>query len=154
MHRLLLLAVACTSSVDDDDGVGGADASAAVDAADPADARPLPTCSDGDPVSFSADVQPIFTASCNDNACHDSMASAAGLDLTEGNAYAELVGVQAFQCDRSRVVAGSVAGSYLVNKLTGIDMCSGTLMPKIDMALSEDELDTIVAWICDGALED
>jgi hypothetical protein len=41
-----------------------------------------------------------------------------------------------------------------VSKLTGIDMCSGTLMPKRDMPLPESELELVVAWICAGAADD
>jgi hypothetical protein len=99
-------------------------------------------------------VQPIFNASCTDTACHDATGSAAQLDLTEQKAHANLVGATAFQCDRTLVVAGDLEESYLINKLTGIDMCSGTLMPKANMALPDDELEVILAWVCQGAAND
>lgn len=38
-----------------------------------------------EPVSFAAEIQPVFTAKCI--ACHPSIR---GLDLTEGNAYANI----------------------------------------------------------------
>jgi len=38
-----------------------------------------------EPVSFSAEIQPIFTAKCI--SCHSGGSPAAGLDLSEGNAY-------------------------------------------------------------------
>lgn len=152
----LACALSCSSS-DDGGGDGGdggdGDGTGTVDAATP-DAPPPPVCPDGPTASFSSDVQPIFTASCNDTACHDATGSAAQLDLTEGSAYDSLVGATAFQCDRTLVVAGELEDSYLVNKLTGIDMCSGTLMPKANMALPDDELDVILAWICEGAAND
>ena len=152
--------VTCTTSGDDDGSGGGSDGDGSdgdegntVDAAT-ADARPPPVCPGGADVSFSSDVQPIFTASCNDNACHDGVGSAAQLDLTEGSAYGNLVGATAFQCDRTLVVGGNLDESYLVSKLTGLDMCSGTLMPKANMALPDDELDVILAWVCGGAADD
>jgi hypothetical protein len=105
-------------------------------------------------VAFAANVEPIFAANCTDRQCHDDVGSAAQLDLTSGNAYNNLVNIPAFQCSRSLVVGGSLDQSYLVNKLTGVDMCSGSLMPKADMRLSSQDLDTIYSWICNGALND
>lgn len=155
---LLAWALACSSSDDDGGGDGGGDGSdgGADGTADAsrADARPPPVCPGDAEVSFSSDVQPILTASCAGTACHDGVGSAAQLDLTEGKAYDNLVGATAFQCDRTLVVASDLEESYLVNKLTGIDMCSGTLMPKANMALPDDELDVIFAWICGGAADD
>jgi hypothetical protein len=40
------------------------------------------------PVSFATEIQPIFTAKCI--GCHSSGSPAAGLDLTDGNAYASI----------------------------------------------------------------
>lgn len=153
----LACAAACSSSGGDNGGDpgGGSDGgSGTIDAASPADARPPPVCPDAADVGFASDVQPILTASCTDTACHDSTGSAAHLDLTEGKAYGALVGATAFQCDRPRVVPGELDESYLVSKLTGIDMCSGTLMPKANMALSDEELQAVFAWICAGAADD
>jgi hypothetical protein len=49
-----------------------------------------------------------------------------------------------------RVVPGSVSTSYLVNKLTGVGMCSGSQMP-LTGSLSSSQVDQIRAWICNGA---
>ena len=89
--------------------------------------------------------------------CHEGGAAKLGLDLSSPTrAYAGLVGVDAEQCNtaKSRVAAGNAAGSYLINKLTGVGMCSGSIMPKADGALSQAQLDTIRAWIATGALDD
>jgi hypothetical protein len=148
---------ACSSSGGDDggdQGRGDGGSVGAIDAASPVDARPPPVCPGEADVSFASDVQPILTAGCVDTACHDSTGSAAHLDLTEGKAYAALVGATAFQCDRARVVPGDLDESYLVSKLTGNGMCSGTLMPKADMSLSDEELDLVFGWICAGAADD
>jgi hypothetical protein len=146
MTLLTLWTLACSGNGDS----SSSDASAAIDA-DPADAYPAPSCEGGAAPSFSAEVAPIFAASCNDRNCHDSVGSAAQLDLTGDSAYASLVGITASQCARPLVTAGSLDDSYLVNKLTGNDMCRGSLMPKADQRLSEQDLDTIFRWICNGA---
>src|SRR5450432_51108 len=44
-------------------------------------------------VSFAGDVQPIFTTNCAKSGCHSSNAPMQGQDLSEGNAYANIVGV-------------------------------------------------------------
>jgi hypothetical protein len=42
--------------------------------------------------------------------------------------------------------------SYLINKLLGVDMCTGTQMPKADQSLAADDIQRISDWICQGAL--
>jgi hypothetical protein len=106
-------------------------------------------------VSFSADVQPIFTASCAFRGCHSEERPREGLELTAGRAYASLVEVPATQCaDRLRVAPGDPSASYLMHKVTGANLCFGALMPKSDQALPAAQVDTIAAWICAGALND
>jgi hypothetical protein len=106
-------------------------------------------------VSFSADVQPIFAASCASSGCHKGTTGISNLDLSAGNAYDALVGAPAGQCDDGRhlVLPGKPSDSYLVDKLLGTDLCSGTQMPKSG-GLSTAELATIVAWVCGGAAND
>ena len=109
----------------------------------------------GPTVSFAADVQPIFTASCAQSNCHGARPQAS-LSLEAGRSWSELVGVTstAMACrERILVVPGSEADSYLMNKLLGTDIC-GSQMPKRGESLSSAELDTIRAWICHGAAND
>jgi hypothetical protein len=100
-------------------------------------------------VSYASQVQPIFNASCTTN-CHGGNRPSAGLDLTPAGSWNDLVNAPG-DCGRLRVVPGSVASSYLVNKLTGEGMCSGTQMPARGVTLPGSQLDTIRAWICQGA---
>jgi hypothetical protein len=111
-----------------------------------------------------ADVQPIFMASCAVNNCHKpSVANGvpvdpkAGLDLSPATAYAALVGPQSTQCTtaggRALVVPGQPADSYLIDKLTGTQMCFGKRMPPL-MSLPAAQIQTISDWICSGALND
>ncbi len=109
------------------------------------------TCGNGS-VSFAADVQPIFTASCAAAGCHKGVASQAGLDLSVGNSFAELVNVATSQCNdgRKRVLPGDPAQSYLIDKMMNVDLCSGTQMPKTGQ-LPSAQISTVANWICAGA---
>ena len=103
------------------------------------------------PVSFAADVQPIFDRSCGGNACHAGVNPAEGLDLGAGVSHGELVGVPAGQCgERLRVSPGDPEASYLVDKLRGVDLCAGTRMPKSG-SLPAAEIQIIADWIAQGA---
>jgi hypothetical protein len=74
-------------------------------------------------------------------------------------AYAHLVNVLAGECNdgRFRVAPGDPANSYLLDKVLGVDMCSGVQMPQIggpgEDTLPNADLDVITAWVCQGALD-
>lgn len=109
-------------------------------------------CTCGPTVSFAGTLQPILTANCATNGCHTGNRPASSLDLGAGKAYASLVGVGSSTCGgRTRVAAGNVAGSYLINKLTGVDLCAGTQMPKAGASLPAAQIDAFKGWICNGA---
>jgi hypothetical protein len=103
-------------------------------------------------VSFAANVQPIFTASCASAGCHKGIAAQEGLDLSVGKAYGGLVNVNAKQCNdgRKRVLPGEPSQSYVIDKMTGVDLCFGTAMPKLG-ALPSGQITTVANWICAGA---
>lgn len=110
--------------------------------------------STGSAVGFSSQVQPILTESCTGSGCHGGRMPAEGLDLTAVNAYDALVGVAATQCsERQRVAPGKPGSSYLINKLLGMDLCSGTRMPK-GSPLGQAEIQIIMDWIAAGAVDD
>jgi hypothetical protein len=114
-------------------------------------------CSGLPSATLSGHVQPIFDRSCGGGACHVGAVRPAGnLDLTAGRSHGELVGVRSSACTslRTLVVPGSPSTSYLVNKLTGVDMCSGVVMPAGAAALGATDLDRIRGWICAGAPND
>ncbi len=110
------------------------------------------SCVTSEEISFSQDVVPIFTGSCIDGGCHSGQRPKEELSLEADVSYAELVGVTAVQCSdgRALVEPGAPESSYLMQKILGVDMCSGTVMPK-GAPLSLAEVDTISAWICGGA---
>lgn len=76
----------------------------------------------------------------------------ANLLLSAGKAYAGLVNAPSSACaGKLEVVPGSVQQSYLMNKLTGVGMCAGTVMPKAGSPLPAGQVDLFRAWICNGA---
>lgn len=104
----------------------------------------------GGGVSFSTQVQPIFTTSCVNAGCHPG--SGAPFSLRSDNAYANLVNVAATTgpcAGDLRVSPGNAAASALVKRLEGT---CGVRMPIGGAALSQAELDLIKSWINQGAL--
>ncbi len=107
----------------------------------------------GDATSFSGRIEPLLDATCGSFQCHGGPMPAQDLDLRAGNAYGALVGVESTQCaGRLRVSPGQPEASYLINKLTGVDMCFGTKMPKVG-SLSQPDLQSIIDWIAEGAAD-
>ena len=104
----------------------------------------------GPPVSFAATVQPIFTANCASGGCHAGTRPAAGLSLASGVSFASLVNVASSCAGKLLVKPAAVSESYLVNKLLGTNLCSGSQMPKAG-GLSAASLNSITGWICEGA---
>ena len=106
------------------------------------------------PGCFSTVVQPILTQNCTSRGCHSGTQPQEDLDLTQGRAWTELVGVPTKQCSPQRmlVVAGDPGASYVMRKLLGTNLCSGSQMPKAGQSLPQRDLDAIGGWICAGAL--
>jgi hypothetical protein len=111
-------------------------------------------------VSLANDVQPIFTSSCALSGCHDGIKHEEQLNLSKGASYGSLVNVDVNKCQQQpplkRVVPSNVAASYLINKLTGVGMCPGEKQMPLDgnghsQPLPQSQIDTITAWVCEGA---
>jgi hypothetical protein len=99
-------------------------------------------------------VHPIWVRQgCSDSGCHGGARPAESLDLSTATVgRAQLVNISSGQCSaRKRVLPNDLAGSYLINKLTGSGMCSGSAMPKAGGGLTQAELDTVRAWILSNA---
>lgn len=115
------------------------------DGSDPVSPGPDPD-PDPDPVSFATQIQPIFTASCV--GCHGSGGNG-GLDLREGQAYGNLVGVDSQGYAGKRVMADEPANSVLYLKMSG-DSSTGTRMPPTGL-LPQAQRDLVRDWIAEGA---
>jgi hypothetical protein len=133
--KLCLLALAACGGSDRSQS----DASVSPDAAQIA-------CPSSGPVSFNIDVTPVIGHCSTGDGCHG-----AGRLLTWP--YQALVNVVAADCADHRVIVkpGDPSSSYLIEKLLGVGMCSGERMPLKGTPLSDADMATLEAWICQGA---
>ena len=103
---------------------------------------------------FSAIQSEIFNKSCALSGCHDSGSKQAGLNLSAGQAYSNLVNVPSSEKPNIlRVKPNDAANSYLVMKIEGAAGISGSRMP-IGGSLSSEKIDAIKTWINNGAKND
>lgn len=102
-------------------------------------------------VSFSTQVQPVFTSSCALNGCHAGTNPQAGMSLESGKAYANIVDVVSTSYSPAkRVAPGDTTASVLYNKIrnTGV---YGQDMPPGPPALTASQIMDIGVWIEEGA---
>jgi hypothetical protein len=103
-------------------------------------------------LSHDADIQPIWDMYCTLPACHDGATFPP--DLTEGNAYASIVGVASSQSDLNFVEPGSADDSYLWHKINGTQVeagGNGLMMPYDGTEVAAADLAAIEEWINGGA---
>jgi len=101
-------------------------------------------------VSFTTDIQSIFTSRCIQ--CHDQNHQT-GLDLREGNSYNLLVNISSTNyAPNLRIEPSSLENSVLWHKIIG-DGVYGQQMPPIGEPLSNFEIEKIESWIELGALD-
>ena len=91
----------------------------------------------------------VFDASCIGH--HGDHATEAGLDLTTGQSYSNLVNVPSTQVALNLVTPNDAENSYLIHKLDGRAGMVGDLMPVGAAALSTAQIDVIKQWINAGA---
>ncbi len=93
----------------------------------------------------------VFTPRCS--FCHTGGASSlpGAMNLTNGNAFANLVNVASRQSPGTlRVAPGDAANSYLIRKLEGTNT-TGSRMPLGGPFLDADTMARIKSWIASGA---
>ena len=103
---------------------------------------------------FAAAVQPILTANCALSGCHAGASPAQGMNLSLGQAFANIVNVPSNESGLLRVKPSEPDSSYLVHKIQGTQSTvggSGGRMPLGRAALSQAQIDIIRQWIADGA---
>lgn len=95
----------------------------------------------------------VFSPTCS--SCHTNVGRtpAAGLNLTDGSAFASLVGAPSpIKAGAVRVVPGDPANSYLIQKLEGAPGISGVRMPRNNLTpLTDGQMLVIRRWIELGA---
>jgi mono/diheme cytochrome c family protein len=108
-------------------------------------------------VSFAKEIQPIFTASCARAGCHAGSRPAQGMDLSDGQAIANIVSVPSNEAsDLNRIEPGDPEKSYLLHKLLGTQRTvggNGSRMPSGGKPLSDAQIATIRQWITQGATD-
>lgn len=102
-----------------------------------------------------AEVQAqVFTPSCALSGCHLGAGAPFGLDLSEGRAYTNTVGVRSGEVPALfRIAPGDPDASYLVHKVEGREGIVGARMPLGRPPLSEQRIALLREWIADGAPE-
>lgn len=104
-------------------------------------------------LSHAADIQPIWDKYCMMN-CHMAGGSGAGSLLMDGDDYDAIVNKASIGLPAMNLVTPSDRmNSYLWHKLDGTQMevgGSGSKMP-LGVAMTQDELDAVSAWIDQGA---
>jgi hypothetical protein len=114
------------------------------------------TSDTGGELSYAADIQPIWDASCV-TACHTAGGTAASVLDLSGNAYANIVDVNSGQAIGVKLIAsGDAMQSYLVAKIEGNQTLlggTGGLMPSGADALDAATIQLIKDWVDAGAPE-
>jgi mono/diheme cytochrome c family protein len=102
------------------------------------------------PVSFEADVQPIFDENCV--TCHQSNGAPQGLVLEDGKSWQTLLRGRSTESELPLVAPGKPEDSYLFEKLAGTQAKtgSGVQMPVGD-PLTPEKIAIIRQWIAAGA---
>ena len=102
--------------------------------------------------TFSSIQQNVFSVSCALSGCHLGASAPFGLDLSEGNAYGNIVNVASQEVPSlTRVKPLDPDNSYLVRKIEGAPGIVGERMPRGRAALSQEKIDAIREWIDAGA---
>ena len=91
----------------------------------------------------------LFTPTCATANCHSGAVPDGGLDLTDGNSYANLVNVVSQGSALDRVEPGLPDDSYLIQKLETVG--AGAMPPGGN--LPQADIDVIRLWITNGAAE-
>ena len=94
----------------------------------------------------------VFNPACV--GCHGPSVAEAGLDISEGRSFENLVNVPSTQVGLDLVTPNDAENSYLIHKLDGRAGIVGARMPVGSGGfLSDEALDVIKRWINEGALD-
>ncbi|MXY15866.1 MAG: hypothetical protein F4Y57_02375 [Acidobacteria bacterium] len=110
---------------------------------------PSPTAPGGLAPRLSSIQSMIFNPRCIEH--HGDHATEAGLDLTTGNAFANLVNVRSVQVALNLVTPNDAENSYLIHKIDGRTGIVGDRMPPDGPFLTTAQIDVIRQWINNGA---
>lgn len=110
--------------------------------------------SESDSPTLTQVQEDVFNQSCALSGCHAGGTAAAGLNLSAGQAHANIVGIPSLMSpDRVRVHAGNPDESFLLIKVEGSLGMVGSRMPLGREPLSAEKIALLRGWIEDGALD-
>ena len=121
--------------------------------------KPLPTEPDGGgppspDATFTRVQTEVFSVSCALSGCHAGSAPAAGMDLSAGASYGNIVGVTSTERgDLKRIEPGDPNRSYLVKKIRGDADIIGSPMPLVG-SITPAQRQLVVDWVRRGAPRD
>lgn len=96
----------------------------------------------------------IFDLNCALSGCHAGANPQLGQDLSDGQAFANIVNVQSVERpDLMRVRPGDPENSYLLKKIRGDADIVGARMPLGRSPLSQEQINLVRDWIMEGALD-
>ncbi len=102
-------------------------------------------------VSFSGQIQPLFTTNCALSGCHAGAEPQDGMSLEPGKAYANIVNQPNIEFGNYLIVKPFYPdSSYLYFKITG-NPIAGPRMPYGKAPLDSSDIQTIKDWIDQGA---
>lgn len=97
----------------------------------------------------------IFTPSCAKSGCHAGPAPAQGMNLSDGQTFANTVGVPSTEvASLDRVEPGNPDDSYLVRKVEGTASVGGRMPLDGPPFLTNAQMQSIRDWIAAGAQDD
>lgn len=105
-------------------------------------------------ITFSGVVQTIFNQSCATSQCHAGASPQENMNLSQGQAYANIVNVPSQQvAGLLRVDPERPDSSYLILKLEGNAGAVGGMATQMPLggALAQAQIDSIRSWITNGA---
>jgi hypothetical protein len=100
----------------------------------------------GGPVSYAADIAPLFGRSCDGFLCHVGEATS-GVDVSD---YSALMASVGDQYGSRIIIPGDPNGSPIIEKLLPLPD-HGVRMPLGATRLTDEEISKLVRWIGDGA---
>jgi len=104
------------------------------------------------PVTLQDVQNSIFSPSCATIGCHQGGSPPMGLDLSSGEALANILGVpSAERPEFDRIEPFNATDSYLYMKVSGDPRILGDPMPAQGSALSSQRLQLLEDWIDEGA---
>jgi hypothetical protein len=100
--------------------------------------------------TFSGIQEKIFNPSCALSGCHVNGSQTPNLSL---NSYSNIVNKQS-STGMDYIEPGNPGNSYLLQKVLGSNVISGSRMPLNDSPVSQEKIDIITEWINNGAKDD